>query len=406
MDLRARATREIREYIAVIYNRNVALLLLSFPLIVAPMGFLSWYSPVFTDELFHSWAPLLYALFLLDDALFLSISGVLSDMWGRRIILVIGMLFYPLGMFLVLLGLTLGNSILIALGLILALGISSLASPAGTSLLMESLEVERRARALSLFFLIENIFLLTGSSLFGLLLPALGVHQVFLIFFLLSAVAVLIRAQVRETLVLSDKIKLRDRIAELRSIISILKDARVKLLIAFDALLGISHGTIAFVVPLFFAHDIHLSEVEIGFLYGLIPALRIFLSPIAGTISEHHMHASIAIGTTITGLLYLSLLAPLGKLSAIIGITGSALTLFEGIAYSKLVSTIVQGRGMASLYGFTGTVFSLGMGLGSYLLGSTYYWRSWFPIAIASFLLIFSPILIPRSKENSDNSSL
>ncbi|MGC9104469.1 MAG: hypothetical protein ACP5JF_06740 [Candidatus Methanodesulfokora sp.] len=143
-----------------------------------------------------------------------------------------------------------------------------------------------------------------------------------------------------------------------------------------------------------------------GFLYGLIPALRIFLSPIAGTISEHHIRTSIAVGTTITGFLYLSLLAPLGKLSAIIGITGFALTLFEGIAYSKLVSTIVQGRGMASLYGFAGTVFSLGMGLGSYLLGSTYYWRSWFPIAIASFLLISSPILIPRSKENSDKSSL
>ncbi|MGC9020314.1 MAG: hypothetical protein ACP5KE_03810 [Candidatus Methanodesulfokora sp.] len=46
LDLRARATKEIHEYIAIIYNRNVALLLLSFPPIVAPMGFLSWFSPV------------------------------------------------------------------------------------------------------------------------------------------------------------------------------------------------------------------------------------------------------------------------------------------------------------------------------------------------------------------------
>jgi MFS family permease len=154
------------------------LLLSSFTLLVIQVGFLSWYTPILINEWFHYLAPVIYSLLFWDDALFTLISGPLADTWGRKKLIVIGTSFYPIGTLLLILGMVLKTlgfdvviaTILVALGLMLALGVSSVSHPATSALLMESVDADKRATTSSMFVLIENIVLSTGSILFAYLL--------------------------------------------------------------------------------------------------------------------------------------------------------------------------------------------------------------------------------------------
>ena len=171
------------------------------------MGFLSWYTPILINEWFHYLAPVIYSLLFWDDALSTPISGPLADTWGRKRLIMIGTPFHPIGTLLLILGMVLKTlgfdvviaTVLFALGLMLALGVSSVSHPAASALLMESVDADKRATANPMFILIHSIVLSTGSILFAYLLSVLGVLEVFILIFALSTLATILRLYLRET---------------------------------------------------------------------------------------------------------------------------------------------------------------------------------------------------------------
>lgn len=407
-------TENLYAYSEVLRVYNVKLLIFSFSLIAISMGFLSWYIPILANEWFYYWAPIIYALLLVDDALFSLISGTLADIWGRKKLLLAGTLFYPFGLFLLVLGMSINLSIAVVLGLILALGVSSVASPAATTLLMESVDTDKRARSLSIFFLIENVVLSVGSFLFSYLLIKLGPLLVFLLIFILTVFATQLRLFVKETLKSTVNFPQGKRL--LRESFKIAKNGLlqgpkrplVRYLLIFSTIIGIAHGAIAFVVPLFLSQELGFNEMELGFLYALIPLLRIPLSLVSGPLSDKNPYVSLIIGNVISGLMYLFLLISLmGRwVSAIAMVVAAALVVFHGVAYSKIISVAARRSGMATLFGLSHFTFCIGMPIGSFLLGRGYYWIGELPIIIASTILMNSLILIIKIKKEIKKESL
>jgi hypothetical protein len=76
----------------------------------------------------------------------------------------------------------------------------------------------------------------------------------------------------------------------------------------------------------------------------------------------------------------------------------SALTIFEGVAYSKLLADFTKQSERAAFFGLSGFLFSVGMPIGS-LPGACYYWISELPIIIASAILISTIVLINETKK-------
>jgi MFS family permease len=279
--------RSLGLYIELLRIYNVKLLLSSFTLLVIQVGFLSWYTPILINEWFHYLAPVIYSLLFWDDALFTPISGPLADTWGRKKLIVIGTSFYPIGTLLLILGMVLkilGSdvviaTILVALGLVLALGVSSVTHPATSALLMESVDADKRATANSMFTMVHSIVLSTGSILFAYLLSVLGVLEIFIFIFALSTLATILRLYLRETFTEttgSSKLTEVFRVMK-RNMVSGFKYSPVRALLTLSLVISVGHGIIFFATPLYLTQNLGFSEIAIGSIYALIPLLRIFL---------------------------------------------------------------------------------------------------------------------------------
>jgi len=98
--------------------------------------------------------------------------------------------------------------------------------------------------------------------------------------------------------------------------------------------------------------------------------------------------------------LYLVLVVPLeNRWIRSIGVAAaSALTIFEGTAYSKLFADFTKQSERATLFGLSGFIFSAGMSIGS-LIGACYYWVSELPITIASAILVSTIVLIKETRK-------
>jgi len=397
--------RSLGLYIEPLHIYNVKLLLFSFTLLAIQMGFLSWYTPVLVNEWFYYWAPVVYSLLFWDDALFTLISGPLADAWGRKRLIVIGTSFYPIGTLLLILGMVLKilglgvmvATMLVALGLVLALGTSAVASPAASALLMESVDADKRATANSMFFLVENIVLSIGSILFAYLLNAFGVLKTFILIFALSTLATISRMFLRETFTeTTGGTKLIEFLFIMkRNVISGFRYSPIRALLILSLVIGVGHGIIFFVTPLYLIQNLGFSEIAIGSIYALIPLLRIFLSPISGYVGDRKPYLSLTIGTCISGFLYLVLVVPLENrwIRSMGVVVASALAMFEGVAYSKLLADFSEQSERATFFGLSGFLFSVGMSIGS-LLGMCYYWINELPIIISSAILASTIILI------------
>jgi len=406
----------LHTYAELIRIHNIKLLVSSFTLLVISIGFLSWYTPILTDRYFHYWAHVIVTLLLVDDALFALISGPLADTWGRKRVAVAGTLFYPTGFSLIVFGMvldTLGSSslvanVLIALGLVLAMGVTTLASPAATALLMESVDPDRRGTAYSMFLLIESIVLSSGSILFAYLLDVLGPLRVFLLVLALSTISTVLRLFLRETLT---GIKSGSGLTEFlrtarRNVVHSFKNPLTRLLLIFSLVVGVGHGIIFFVVPLYLSQRLGFSVTEIGLLYALIPLLRVFLSPVSGPLADRRPYLSLAAGTCLSGLLYSFLLLPLGRwVPALAMVVASSISIFEGVAYSKVLSDATKPSERATVFGLSHAIFSAGMPIGS-LVGGSYYWAAELPVFVASIILASTAALIAKIREYATSALL
>ena len=287
------------------------MLLPSLTLLVIQMGFLSWYTPILINEWFHYLAPVIYSLLFWDDALSTLISGPLADTWGRKRLIMIGTPFHPIGTLLLILGMVLKilgfgvmvATMLVTLGLVLALGTSAVASPATSALLMESVNADKRATANSMFFLVENIVLSTGSILFAYLLNAFGVLKTFILIYALSTLATILRLYLRETFtetISSSELIEVFRVMK-RNMVNGSRYPPVRALLTLPLVIGVGHGIILFATPLYLTQNLGFSEIAVGSIYALIPLLRIFMSPISGIVSDRKPHLSLTIGTCVSG---------------------------------------------------------------------------------------------------------
>ena len=372
--------------------RNILFLVISFALLSSSMGLLSWYIPILLTHKLGTLSAIIFSFLFVDDMVFALVSGTLADVYGRKPLVVIGTLFLVIGFALIDFSLRIDNNILLSLGLVLGVGVASVTRPAATSLLMESCSPEFRGRVLSIFSVIENLALAVGSGVYGFLLTYLGNIGVFDLMLLLGLVALSARLFLVETL------KTKSSTGRIISyVMSKYVDAlkNYSYILSFDLLVGLAQGAVFYAFPLYLSDVLKLNSMMIGSLYAIIPIARLVLSPVAGWITDVNVLQAIYVGTVVTGLFYIPLIiVPYLKgfeiLLAVLALIGSALTLFEGIAFNKLISIYVPENVLATVYGLSLAVFDFGMTIGSSIIGSTYFMYSSIPILIASILSIIS----------------
>jgi DHA1 family multidrug resistance protein-like MFS transporter len=237
---------------------------------------------------------ILVATFMATRALLARYFGGLSDVIGRKKIIVAGALLYAF----------LGFAFTLPshwVGLILVRGAQGVASalvwPVGEALIVDSSSEERRGTALSIYLLSSNVGFAAGPFVGGFLLWAarnpLGIQgtTVYHVPFYFLAVFSGIAALLVQTLVRDVAATRRDERMEARSRAErgpIPKDVRRQVNILFLNNLGngLSHSLIAF-LPVFYMKDfLGLDETAAGILIGLAATVGMLVNLPAGYVSD------------------------------------------------------------------------------------------------------------------------
>jgi DHA1 family multidrug resistance protein-like MFS transporter len=293
--------------------------------------------------------------------------GILSDRWGRRLFMMLGML--SLASANLVFAVSDNVGVLIAARLIQ--GISGAATwSSGLAMLADTFGPEERGQRLGLAMSVMSVGTLLGPAFGGILYDNLGYSATFIIPSVMAFVVGI------SFLLISDE-KYQGAPASLRQRLSPIFDApRMFSVIAFIIVVGAAtYGILEPYMPVYLYGSFSATPTAIGLAFGALSLLSIIVQPVVGKLYDSRggrpliaagLIASAAIVVFVTAMpSFLSTAA----VFSLLGITmGFALT-----PMLPLLSDLYGGEGESNsrglVYGIYNTLFSLGLAIGPFAGG-------------------------------------
>lgn len=389
----------ILQYREVFKNRNVALLIAIGSFQVFWLSFLAWFTPIILYDM--GGVELLAATYMLIPSLsmfFPMFSGTLTDLLGRKAMLIVANALLAVSMVLMLSSLYLGAVSLLIGGIILKRLIPSLSSPAESTLIIDSASKD----AVGKVFSIMPVTSLVTSSLGGVVWGYLAVRMNIFSLLALTTIALIMTVPfyflLKETGGLRRGKKPSEALKEMaRNIYVVFKlGGRERLpLTLFMVYLGVGAFIASWIAPYFAIYLLKIHNLD-AFLISITFALcgigAAIGNLIAGPLVDRYGPVNAFITQTVIEpfmLLSFAFLKPPLAIAATV-ISSSTSGLFN-IGYFKYVALITDAKSRATTLGALETLMKLaripGPALGACLWGLS-------PQALWTAAAIFYPLTV------------
>ena len=391
-------------YFSLLYKRNIAIMFLSNMAIGLMDGPMRWLLPLLLME---GGGPFLVGLSFsianLGDTVIALLGGQFSDRFGRKIMLVISSLFYTIGSLLLFLafGQRSFNFIIIGMiGTIFIYGLSGISSGSTLALITESISEEDAGKALSLVSFGGLMGRILGSSFIGILFKTKPVEAL-IAMTVFSAISVLLRLQLKETLQLKpmgENISLIEHLKGTINAIKMLGSLCILSIVVLIILNGLSLAICGNYYSPYLTENFGLDSAKIGVIFSLLGLIQLLLTPVAGIVVDRYDYGflnGLILGNVLSGgfLLFFSL-THLPFVAVLSMIISSGLGVFHSIGYDVMMAKISENRFRATIYSGMMAVWNMMFILGP-VVGSILYSSSpklTFFVASALLLVTFIPI--------------
>ncbi|HER24507.1 MAG TPA: MFS transporter [Candidatus Atribacteria bacterium] len=374
-------------------DQNVSVLSLTVLFIL--IAFFSWYPilPIYLQELGANdfQVGFSYSLLALSSTLIQLLGGILSDQFGRKLLIIIPSFFFPLLYFLA------GNSshwITLIIFLTIANSLSALQLPSFYSMIAESVPKIKRGRAYSEFELFVVLGITIGPAMGMILIPRISIKYLFYLNSLITFLCALIRiVWLKETHYHRTKLNIFD------SFKNLFNKKYLYVIFALSSLfLLFNLTTNGPFISLYAKEILNLDKSKINLLFALGGFAAVIYSMWGGKIIDKWGSKNVL---SYSGL-GLGIFMILWSLSSLWWITIALFTIlyifFQScyIAYGSLLANITHRESRGLVIGFIGTctglVGSIGPSLGGYLKlqfsPSSPFWAGLTFALITSLLLI------------------
>ncbi|MEQ2130077.1 MFS transporter, partial [Caldanaerobacter subterraneus KAk] len=338
----------------------------------------------------------------LGDTVIALLGGQFSDRFGRKIMLVISSLFYTIGSLLLFLAFWQGSFNFIIIGMIATIfiyGLSGISSGSTLALITESISEEDAGKALSLVSFGGLMGRILGSSFIGILFKTKPVEAL-IAMTVFSAISVLLRLQLKETLQLKsmgENISLIEHLKGTINAVKMLGSLCILSIVALIILNGLSLAICGNYYSPYLTENFGLDSAKIGVIFSLLGLIQLLLTPVAGIVVDRYDYGflnGLILGILSGGFLLVFSLTHLPFVAVLSMIISSGLGIFHSIGYDVMMAKILESRFRATIYSGMMAVWNMTFILGP-VVGSILYSSNpklTFIIASALLLVTFIPI--------------
>lgn len=348
--------------------QNVSIL--SFTVLFILIAFFSWYPvlPIYLQELGANdfQVGFSYTLLALSSTLMQFLGGILSDQFGRKLLIIIPSFFFPILYFLA------GNSshwITLIVFLTIANSLSAIQLPSFYSMIAESVPKAKRGRAYSEFELFVVLGITLGPAMGMILIPRVGIKYLFYLNSLITFFCALIRV-----FWLKETHRQRIKLNKFISFNNLFNKKMLYIILALSSLfLLFNLTTNGPFISLYAKEIINLDKSKINLLFALGGFAAVIYSLWGGKIIDKWGSKQVL---SYSGL-GLGIFMILWSLSSLWWLTITLFTVlyifFQScyIAYGSLLADITHRQSRGLVIGFIGTctglIGSIGPSLGGYL---------------------------------------
>ena len=382
---------KIRQSLFMAQNVSV----LSFTVFLIITTFFTWYPilPIYLLELGANdfQVGFSYTLLALAYALMQFLGGILSDIFGRKQLIIIPTFALPLCYFL---AANSSNWTTLILFLIIANSLSALQLPSFYSIIAESVPKTKRGAAYSTFELFVVLGITIGAAIGMILIPRIEIKYLFYLSSLITFLCALSR-----TIWLKETHYNRSKINKLDSHKKLFNKKMLLIILALSSLLLLFNLTVNGPFISLNAHEImNLNKSKINLLFALGGFAAVIYSLWGGKIIDKWGSKKVlSYSTSGMGIFII-----LWSLSSALWLTIALFTIlyifFQGcyIAYGSFLADITHRQSRGLVIGFIGTctglIGSIGPSLGGYLKfqfgPSSPFWAGLIFALITSLLLI------------------
>lgn len=385
------------------FPRNLLLIYASSFLMGFAFGYFRWLIPILLMR--TEGALILGTVFAFSSLVtaFTAFSGgVLSDKYGRRLVIVSGTLLFAAGSTFLLASQVF--SVLLVLGAILIYTSPAFYRPAVDALITESAGMAFLGRAFSVMPVLTLVGMSSGSAILGYVTEIAGLPTAALVSFICAWTAVIIRMFLTEP----SKAEHSSRLS-----FNQIRAVREKKYLIFFALIvagtGLT-GWFGIYFPNFLSEIILLSEKNIGILFSVLSISQAVMQPVAGWfIDRFNERWALAVNLGGSGIFVLLFVffSRVNLTAAIISIViSSSLSAFYNVGYSVYIARATHKSTRGTVYGGMETLGSLSC-VPAPILGALLWEKSpYLPFIIFGFSnFVFLSLLIETRVKNEKDTT-
>jgi MFS family permease len=384
--------------------RNLLLLYISSFLIGFSFGYFRWIIPILIMK--TEGAVILGTVFTFSSFItaFVAFSGgILSDKYGRRLVIVGGTFLFAMGATLLLASQVI--SVFLVFGALFIYTSPAFYRPAVDALITESSDRAFLGRAFSVMPVLTLTGMSSGSVILGYITENVGLFTAASVSFTCAWMAVFIRMLITSPGSRSEHSSSGFSFSQIRAVTE-------KKYLIFFALIVVGTGLISWFgayFPNFLSEIMLLGEKNIGILFSILSISQAVMQPVAGWfIDRFDERSALAINLGGSGVFVLLFIffSRINVTAAIISIViSSSLSAFYNVGYSVYIARATQEDTRGTVYGGMETLGSLSS-VPAPLVGALLWEKSpYLPFIVFGFSnLCFISLLIKTRVKNEKNS--